>query len=159
MHVRRAKFHGNLHHAVVTDDQIVVTDVDDGLADQLSDLINAFNIEATGFEEGRLLGASRRGSDGSLEAGLSGWTWGGCGYIDYLWVRADLRRSGLGSRLLGAAEAEVTARGCDRIIVSSHTFQAPDFYLKHGYIEYARTQDSPRGHADIHFVKDLLPHD
>jgi hypothetical protein len=43
------------------------------------------------------------------------------------------------------------------MLVSSHTFQAPDFYRRHGYVEYARTEDSPRGHAEIHFVKKLLP--
>jgi hypothetical protein len=43
------------------------------------------------------------------------------------------------------------------MIVSSHTFQAPGFYRRHGYVEYASTEDSPRGHADIHFVKRLLP--
>ncbi len=148
-----------LHHAVVTDDPITVSDVDDGLADTLSELINEFNIDATGFDPGRVLSAAQRGGDGSLEAGLAGWTWGGCGYIDYLWVSVDLRGAGLGSRLLAAAEAEARARGCTQMIVSSHTFQAPDFYRRHGYVEYARTEDSPRGHADLHFVKNLLSHE
>jgi GNAT superfamily N-acetyltransferase len=141
----------------VPDDPIIVSDVDDGLADTLSARINEFNVDATGFDDGRVLSASRRGRDGSLEAGLAGFTWGGCGYIDLLWVRADLRHSGVGSRLLAAAEAEAGVRGCAQMIVSSHTFQAPDFYPRHGYVEYARTEDSPRGHADIHFVKYLVP--
>jgi hypothetical protein len=53
----------------VTDDPITVSDVDDGLADALSDLINEFNVEATGFDDGRSLHAAQRGRDGSLEAG------------------------------------------------------------------------------------------
>jgi ribosomal protein S18 acetylase RimI-like enzyme len=141
----------------VTDDPITVTDLDDGLSDTLEKRIYEFNVEATGFDDGRALCVAHRGRDGSLEAGLTGWTWGGCGYIEYLWVRADLRRAGLGSRLLAAAEAEATARGCTQMIVSSHTFQAPDFYRGHGYVEYARTDGSPRGHADVHFVKSLPP--
>jgi ribosomal protein S18 acetylase RimI-like enzyme len=141
----------------VTEAPIIVSDVNDGLADSLSERINEFNVEATGFDDGRFLSAVYRGPDGALEAGLSGWTWGGSGYIEYLWVRADLRGAGRGSRLLAAAETEARARGCARMIVSSHTFQAPDFYRRHGYAEYARTEDSPRGHAEVHFVKNLLP--
>ena len=139
----------------MTDDPITVSDVDDGLDDALSERINAFNVDATGFDDGRRLNVAQRGPDGSIEAGLSGWTWGGCAYVEYLWVRVDLRGAGLGSRLLAAAEAEARARGCTQLIVSSHTFQAPDFYRRHGYVEYARTEESPRGHADIHFVKKL----
>lgn len=141
----------------MTDDPIIVTDVDGGLADTLSERLHEFNIEATGFDDGRLLRAAHRGHDGSLEGGLTGWTWGGCGYIDILWVRVDARGAGLGSRLLAAAEFEARARGCAQMVVSSHTFQAPDFYRRRGYVEYARTEDSPRGHADIHLVKRLVP--
>jgi GNAT superfamily N-acetyltransferase len=140
----------------VTEEPIIVSDADDGLADTLSDRINEYNVAVTGFDDGRRLGAARRGPDGSLEAGIAGFTWGGSAYIDYLWVRDDRRGAGLGSRLLVAAETEARARGCAQAIISSHTFQAPDFYLRRGYVEYARTEDSPRGHADLHLVKKLL---
>jgi ribosomal protein S18 acetylase RimI-like enzyme len=153
---RGAKVSRSPHHAGVTDDRITVSDVDDGLDDALSERINRFNVEATGFDDARRLNAAQRADDGSLEAGISGWSWGGTAYIDYLWVHADLRRAGLGTRLLAAAEVEARARGCAQMIISSHTFQAPDFYRRHGYVEYARTEESPRGHADIHFVKKLV---
>lgn len=141
----------------MSDEGIIFIDVEDGLEKTLADLIYEFNVGATGFDDGRFLGAAVRDDDGRLEAGLSGWTWGGCAYVDHLWVRADLRGTGLGSRLLAAAEDEAVARGCFQLIVSSHTFQAPDFYLQRGYAEYARTQESPRGHADVHLVKALPP--
>ncbi len=112
----------------MSDDPITTGD-EDGLAAELSDRINEFNVEVTGFDDGRWLRAAQRGPDGSLEAGLSGWTWGGCGYIEYLWVRDDLRGTGIGSRLLAAAETEARARGCTQIVLSSHSFQAPDFYV------------------------------
>ena len=153
----RARSSKTRHHALVTDDLITVSDVDDGLDAALSDRINQFNIDATGFDDGRLLRAAQRGRDGSLEAGLAGWTWGGCGYIEFLWVRADLRGAGLGSRLLAAAEAESRARGCAQIVVSSHSFQAPDFYLRSGYVEYGRIEGCPPGHTHVHLVKDLRP--
>jgi ribosomal protein S18 acetylase RimI-like enzyme len=143
----------------MTDGPITVSDDDDGLAAALSDRINAFNADATGIDDGRWLHVAQRGPDGGLEAGLSGWTWGGCGYIEFLWVGDDLRGAGLGSRLLAAAEGEATARGCTQIVVSSHSFQAPDFYRRHGYVEYGRIEGYPRGHAQVHLVKALRPGD
>jgi ribosomal protein S18 acetylase RimI-like enzyme len=141
----------------VTRDPITITDVEDGLAAELSDRINEFNVEVTGFDDGRWLRAAQRGADSDLEAGLAGWTWGGCGFIEYLWVREDLRGTGLGSRLLEAAETEARARGCAQIVVSSHSFQAPDFYVRHGYREYGRIEGYPLGHSEVHLVKDLGP--
>ena len=75
-----------------------VTDADHGLRDRLNAEIIAFNEAATGYTDGALLCITARGADGELRGGLYGWTWGGCGYIDLLWVREDQRGSGLGGR-------------------------------------------------------------
>jgi len=82
-------------------------------------------------------------------------TWGGCGYVGLLWVRDDHRGHGLGARLLTAAEAEIRRRGCDRVAMSTHSFQAPDFYARFGYTECGRTPGYPHGHDEIHLVKYL----
>jgi GNAT superfamily N-acetyltransferase len=81
------------------------------------------------------------------------WTWGGCGYIEVLWVRTDQRGRGLGGRLLAAAEQEIRRRGCDQVALSTHSFQAPGFYARFGYQECGRTPAYPRGHDQIHLVK------
>ena len=78
---------------------------------------------------------------------------GGCGYIDLLWVRGDQRGSGLGTQLLAAAEREMQQRGCDRVALSTHSFQAPSFYARLGYQECGRTPAYPHGHDQIHLVK------
>jgi GNAT superfamily N-acetyltransferase len=88
----------------VADEAIVVGDVDDGLRAELEDRIYEFNVEATGYDDGRLLRIADRADDGSLRGGLTGWTWGGCAVIDQLWIAPDRRRAGLGSRMLAAAE-------------------------------------------------------
>jgi GNAT superfamily N-acetyltransferase len=139
----------------MTDDPIVMSDADDGLSEALQARLYAFNVEATGIDDGRWLRAAVRDGDGDLVAGLAGWTWGGCGYVDVLWVRRDRRGAGLGSRLLEAAEKEATARGCTRMVVSTHTFQAPEMYRRRGYVEYGRVDAYPRGHAHVHLVKEL----
>jgi GNAT superfamily N-acetyltransferase len=131
----------------------VVNEASEGLRERLNEEINAFNIAATGLADGRLLGITAREEGGELRAGLFGWTWGGCGYIEVLWVRADQRGRGLGGRLLAAAEQEIRRRGCDQVALSTHSFQAPGFYARFGYQECGRTPAYPRGHDQIHLVK------
>lgn len=121
----------------------------------LDDEIYAFNRAATGFHDGRTLAALVRDETGALRAGLAGHTWGGCCEIRFLWVRESERRSGLGSALLAAAEREALARGCERMVLSTHSFQAPDFYARHGYVECGRADGYPRGHAQIYLTKSL----
>jgi GNAT superfamily N-acetyltransferase len=133
----------------------VASDADNGLRERLDKEINAFNAAVTGYADGRPLGIAVRDDSGDLLAGLSGWTWGGCGYIELLWVRSDRRGSGLGARLLAAAEEEIARRGCDQVALSTHSFQAPGFYARFGYQECGRTPGYPRGHDSIHLVKRL----
>jgi GNAT superfamily N-acetyltransferase len=134
---------------------LVAGDADDGLRERLDAEINAFNATATGCADGRLLSVAARGDGGDLRGGLFGWTWGGCGYVEFLWVRDDQRGSGLGARLLAAAEQEIRRRGCVQVALSTHSFQAPGFYARFGYRECGRTPDYPRGYDQIHLVKRL----
>jgi GNAT superfamily N-acetyltransferase len=134
---------------------LVVGDADSGLRETLDAEINAFNAAVTGQADGRLLCVSARGDGGDLRAGLFGWTWGGCGYVELLWVREDHRGQGLGTRLLAAAEQEIRRRGCSQVALSTHSFQAPGFYARFGYRECGRTPSYPRGHDQIHLVKQL----
>jgi GNAT superfamily N-acetyltransferase len=133
--------------------RIAVGDADAGLAERLDQEISAFNAAVTGHHDGRMLSVAVRGDDGDLRAGLYGWTWGGCGYIDLLWVRDDQRGSGLGARLLAAAEAEIRHRGCDRVALNTHSFQAPGF-LRPVWLSRMRSHAGyPHGHDDIHLLK------
>ncbi len=125
--------------------------------DFLDDQINAFNVQATGIDDGLLLSAFVRDDDGSILAGVYGWTWGGSCEIRYLWVRADCRRRGHGTRLMEAAEAEAARRGCLQVILDTHSFQAPRFYARRGYEVFGVAPDYPRGHSSIHLRKLLDP--
>jgi ribosomal protein S18 acetylase RimI-like enzyme len=136
--------------------RIHVTDSDDQLKDRLHDEIYQFNQEATGYRDGRGLSLRVGDASGHLLAGLTGWTWGGTGYVDVLWVRAESRGAGLGGRLLAAAEKEARARGCTSMVLSSHSFQAPDFYRARGYLECGRFPEYPVGHCEVHFTRSLL---
>jgi GNAT superfamily N-acetyltransferase len=99
----------------------------------IEDRLYDYNVEQTGLADGRWLTIFVRDDNGDIAAGLHGWTWGGGCRVQTLWVRSDLRRHGYGTRLLAAAEAEARARGCDRLLLDTFSFQAPLFYQKHGY--------------------------
>jgi GNAT superfamily N-acetyltransferase len=132
-----------------------VDGADRDLVERLDKELLDFNTRATGI--GNQCGLSVRVADAEgLVAGLTGWTWGTCARIELVWVRDDQRRRRYGGHLLEAAEAEARTRGCTQILVSSMTFQAPDFYKRHGYVEFGRTEGIPTsGTAEVHMVKTL----
>jgi ribosomal protein S18 acetylase RimI-like enzyme len=74
--------------------------------------------------------------------------------VNLLWIRAGLRRRGLGSRLVEEAERHALAFGCHSAYVDTFSFQAPGFYRKLGYEEFG-TLDYPPGHRRFFLEKRL----
>ncbi|PMR60056.1 N-acetyltransferase [Verrucosispora sp. ts21] len=138
------------------DVSIDVLDNDEKLTERLDAELTAYNRRATGADDESGLCVRVTGADGELVAGLTGWTWGGCAGIDMVWVREDRRGEGWGTRLLAAAEQEARRRGCTQISVASFSFQAPDFYRRHGYLDTGRREGIPGGHVDHQFWKSLV---
>jgi ribosomal protein S18 acetylase RimI-like enzyme len=122
---------------------------------RLTDNLYRFNASATGVDDGRWLAIFVRDAAGQIEAGLHGWTWGHTGFVQTLWVREDLRRRGLGARLLGAAEQEIARRGCREVQLDTHDYQAPDFYRRLGYEQIGTLPGWPGGTMRIFFRKTL----
>jgi ribosomal protein S18 acetylase RimI-like enzyme len=118
--------------------------------------VHEFNVDATGIRDARELLAVDTTAAGELRAGIHGWTWGGTGWIESLWVRRDARRQGLGSRLLAEAEAEARRLGCSQMALDTHSFQAPGFYERHGYEVVGEIQDYPAGHSFLQMRKPLV---
>jgi GNAT superfamily N-acetyltransferase len=138
-------------------DDITIVDMPDpALAARLDEELSQFNFDATGIRDARDLAATVHDDGGELMAGVQGWTWGETGWVERLWVRADARHSGLGTRLLAAFEAEARARGCAQLALTTHSFQAPDFYRRHGFQVVGEVPDYPVGHASLLLRKDLL---
>lgn len=118
--------------------------------------INAYNCDQTGYRDGRRFAAFVRSDAGAIEAGISGFTWGGYGKIEFLWITAARRRQGLGTELVAAAEADARAHGCDVIFVDTHDFQAPRFYERLGYTKIGRAEGAPRNSGQTWYRKDLV---
>ena len=61
----------------------------------------------------------------------------------------------LKTRTLLAAEEEARRRGCHSVHVDTMSWQAPEFYKKHGYKIISELEDIPLGNKKFHLVKDL----
>jgi GNAT superfamily N-acetyltransferase len=125
------------------------------LAARLDAEIAAFNFDATGIRDARDFSAAVLDDAGELIAGVQGWTWGATGWVERLWVRADARHGGLGTQLLAAVESEARARGCRQLALSTHSFQAPGFYRRHGFEVVGDLSDYPVGHTSLLLRKRL----
>lgn len=72
-------------------------------------------------------------------------------------VAPELRSHGVGAALLAAAETEARRRGCVYAYVDTMEYQAPRFYLKHGFEVVGRIPDwDSHGHAKLYLRKSLL---
>jgi len=125
--------------------------------DFLSDRLNDFNVAATGIPFDDYVSAFVRDDKGEIVAGIFGWTWGGCCEIRFLWVHEGRRGKRVGTRLLQAAESEAIKRGCNQIVLDTHSFQAPGFYAKLGYEVVGVIDGYPGNHQKIYLRKQLRP--
>ena len=121
----------------------------------LVERIYEFNARVTGYFDGRLLGGQLRNEAGEVIAVFNGHTWGGCCVLAQLWVHESQRGRGLGRALVQAAEVEAVRRGCEQMVLSTHSFQAPVFYERLGYERQAVIRGQPKGHANVVYAKRL----
>lgn len=121
----------------------------------LDDRIYEFNAARTGIADARLLAIILRDRHDEIVAGLYGWTWGRACEVRILWVHERLRGQGLGRRMMAGVEAEARARGAAQIVLSTHGFQAPDFYRSLGFEAVGHVDDYPLGHQSIYLRKRL----
>jgi GNAT superfamily N-acetyltransferase len=96
-----------------------------------------------------------RDRQGRVRGGAQGVAVGAWLALDTVWVEDAFRKRGLGGRVLAAAEAEGRRRGCQWAILATFEYQAPDFYSRRGYVEYARMEDFPWGHTRFQLRKAL----
>lgn len=136
---------------------VVETEPDSKNVRLLEERLYEFNVQATGIADGRSFGLFLREPGGTVIGGAYGWTWGGTCHLRYLFVPAEIRNQGHGTRLMQAVEDEARLQFCHQIVVETHDFQAPEFYRKFGFAVTGAVDDYPRGHRSLTLVKPLLP--
>jgi len=112
----------------------------------LEDKLYEHNSKTLNRDDGRLFSSIVKSANNTIIAGIAGWTWADICEITQLWVDGAVRNKGIGKMLLQAAETVALDRGCGTILVRTYSFQAPDFYMKHGFLIRQKIDDFPPGH-------------
>ena len=137
--------------------ELIVTDTPDPRARAvISEGLAAYNDELSGITDRRDLAVLVKDArSGAILGGIIGRSSLGLLFIDLVYLPKALRRDGLGSRMLKMAEDEGRARGCVSAMLYTISFQAPDFYARHGWREFGRIPCKPDGAARVFFAKTL----
>lgn len=124
--------------------------------DLIANGLDGFNLDAAGYADRRALAVLVTDPEtGKVLGGLTGRTSLGMLFIDLFYLLAELRGHGLGARILAAAEDEARRRGCCSGVLYTISFQAPDFYVKHGWRVFGEIPCEPAGTRRVFLSKDL----
>jgi len=94
-------------------------------------------------------------TDGSVIGALDGYIFFDWLTVSRLWVAPGHRGAGIGSKLMGEAEALARRVGCVGSTLSTYDFQARPFYEKLGYEVFGILPDNPKGHDRFFMRKSL----
>jgi len=124
------------------------TAIDEGLA--------TYNVHHARIDDRRDLAVLIRDlRTAEILGGILGRTSLGLLFIDLVFIPVAMRGRGLGSRMLQMAEEEGRARGCINAVLYTISFQAPDFYAKHGWHEFGKVACHPPGTSRVFMTKAL----
>lgn len=114
-----------------------------------------YNLARIEDKNPRDLGIYLQDEEGQKIAGLIGNTHGNWLSIKFLWVSEEMRGQNIGSDILSQAEKTAKERGCKYSFLDTFSFQAPEFYRKHGYKEVFVLENYPVTGKRHYFTKTL----
>lgn len=130
------------------------------VTEEESDVIEKVRNELYDFNRTQVMSATYEALNfivlaetGELLAGLLSHRFGESVFLDILWVKEGIRSQGIGSRLLSEFERTARGLGVKVIHLDTHDFQAPGFYLKHGYVIFGVLENVPLQGINRFFMK------
>lgn len=117
--------------------------------------ISEYNTQQAGDDKARSLCFVLNGPNQEIVGGVIGATYWDWFHLDLMWVKEELRGRGYGHHLLLAAEEEARQRGAKNAYLDTFSFQAPEFYKRHGYQVFGELEDFPLGHQRYFLKKQL----
>ncbi len=76
-------------------------------------------------------------------------------HISLLWVSENLRKTGLGTTMIGKAEDLARESSCTLIYLDTFSFQAPKFYEKLGFEVFGKIENFPENYTRYFLLKRL----
>lgn len=126
--------------------------------DLIADLLYKFNLSKTSHlknEINKAVEIIAYDENAQIVGGLYGRSIWGTLEIQTLAVKPSHKNSGIGSKLLLAAEKEAEKRNCRFISLNTFSFQAAEFYQKFGFKKIGTETDFPQGFEKYYFRKEL----
>ena len=117
--------------------------------------INAFNQQQGGEDNAKSVCFVLQSRDGAIIGGVIGSTYWDWLHVNLMWIKEEFRGHGYGHRLLTHAEDEARQRGAKYAYLDTFSFQAPEFYKKHGYEVFGELKNFPAGHQRYFLKKQL----
>ena len=139
-----------MHHTLS-----LTTEIDDDVLASIVAQVVAYNNGHAGPGNGCSLYVLLRNEEDEVEGGLLGATSRGWLFVDHLVVPAALRKQGIGSKIVNAAEQEAISRGCTNAWLNTFEFQARGFYEKLGYECFGELPHYPVGFSRYFMKKSL----
>ena len=133
----------------------VPKDVKQNDIDEIHEMLRSYNRSNREAAESIPLGVFYEDESGKKLAGLTGETFGNWLCIQYLFVVDDLRKQGIGTKMVLSAEEEARKRNCKYVFVDTFSFQAPKFYEKLGYEEVFSLNEYPYTESRHYYIKKL----
>ena len=117
--------------------------------------ISKYNKQQAGEDNARSLCFVIKAPDEEIVGGVIGATYWDWLHVDLMWIKEEYRGRGYGHRLLMLAEEEARKRGAKHAELDSFSFQAPEFYRKHGYQVFGTLPNYPAGHTRYYLTKEI----
>lgn len=127
-------------------------DVDNGV---ISDGLNGFNRDFVGQDNYLPISIFVRDEKWQVIGGAICNTYWNVFSINLLWLPDAARHQGLGSRIMELAEEAARKHRCEFMTVDTMSFQAPDFYPRHGFVLWGTLPGYPEGAKRFFFHKPL----
>lgn len=112
-----------------------------------------YNRSKTGMSRYERVVLAARDARGRVLGGLILESYYRESYVELLWVSERARGTGLGLRLMQAAERRARSRGSRLLHLNTYSFQAPRFYEKLGFRRFGGMRGSPPGASRHYYVK------
>ena len=122
---------------------------------ELRSRLAAWNIAVSGIANERWLAWFVHDEGSDLVGGAVGRAWGAVLELRFLWVHERLRGRGVGSELLTRIEQDGASLGCTTVTTDTFSFQAPEFYRKHGYEVFGYIDGYPESTAKYYLRKTI----
>ena len=124
----------------------------------IDDGLEHHGIEQVGYWNARPLAViAQDPATGRIFGGLLGRTSLGLLFVEIVFLPESLRGRKIGTRILRMAEEAAVRRGCRAAVLYTISFQAPEFYERHGWHEFGRVPCDPPGTSRVFMTKQLSP--